>query len=278
MQTETLFYQRAGLPGAIDQTGPIETERMQTAYTGQVTRLTIGNGPYVATTYSVEVEVVAGYEPVFVYDGSAAADATAAATAFIAAWNADPQFRQLGTASSGGAGLVDIAWADYNRSWTVNLSTGVAATFTAAVQTAAASTTARFGVFCKRGAALADPRAARPFAPLESGDTIAVVRGFVIREDAGVEQPGFDLSPSSFDYYPAGRAVPVCNRGRGWVVCETAMALTDTPFVRITGSGIIGALRNDNAGGDAIDASTIVAIEAAGEAGGVCKVKVSRTL
>lgn len=278
MQTETPFYHRPGLPGAIDQTGPVETERMQTAYTGQVTRLTIGNSPYVATTYSIGVPVVDGYAPTFTYDGSAAADANAARDGMIAAWNTNPQFRQLGVLSSGGNGAVDIAWNDYNRTWTVNLSTGVAATFTAAVQTAAASTNARFGVFCKRGAALADPRAARPFAPLASGDNIAAVRGVVIREDAGVEQPGFDLSPSSFDFYPAARAVPVLNRGRIWVVCETAMAMTDTPYIRITGNGVIGALRNDNAGGDAIDASTIVAIEAPGAAGGVCKVKVNRAL
>src|SRR5690606_29041730 len=165
MQTESTRFLRVGLPGAVDKSGPIETEAMQTAYTGQVTRLTIGAGPYVATTYRVVIDVAPGYAPEFVYDGSGDSDETEARNGAIAAWNTDPQFRQLGLASagSGGNGRIDIAWADFNRSWTVNVSTDDAATFTAAVLTAASSTTARMGVFCKRGAALSDPRAARPF-------------------------------------------------------------------------------------------------------------------
>lgn len=272
MQTSTSLHHDEGLPGQLAQ-DEAETEALKTRFIGQVTRLTIDD-PFIAAVYSLAIQVTPGYIPVFEYDATADSDENEADAGFVAQWNTSPQFRQLGLASDSGDGTIDIAWTDYNRTWTVTPTATNDAIFTAAVQTAASTTTARFGVLVTRGTKSADPRDCPPIAALTGSTTASQIRGMVIREDAGTEQPtAANQTADSFDFYPAPRAVPVLNRGRGWVVCETAMTFEGAIFVRRAGSGIIGAVRNDNAGGDAIDISSIAKVEVGGAAGRTCKVK-----
>lgn len=272
MQTATLLYHDEGLPGQVAQ-GEYESEPLRTRYTGEVLRLTIGN-PYTAALYRLLVEVSDGYKPTFEYDGTGDADEIEAGAGFAALWNSSPTWRHLGLATSNGNGTVDIAWGNYNRQWVVTPTATNAAVFTSAVQTAASSTTARFGVLVTRGAKGSDPRTAAPVLPLAVATTVGQIRGMVIREDAGVEQPrAADQVAAGYDFYPAGRAVPVLNRGRGWIVCETAMTADGPIYARRAGAGIIGAVRNSADGGNTVDISSIAYVEVGGAAGGVCKVK-----
>lgn len=273
-QTITKRYMDEGLPGLLDQdTTTVETESLATGFIGQVSRFTIGDAAYTPAVYTITTPVTDAFTDVFDYDGSDDANATAAAVAMAAAWNASPASRALGIASVVVAKSVDIAWNDYTRAWVPVPTATNAAVFTVATQTAASSTIARFGVLVCRGAATGNPRDARPVAPLTSASVIADVRGMVIREDCGVEQPSLNPSTTSYDAYPAGRVAPILNRGRGWVVCETAMAVDGPIYVRKSGTGIIGAVRNDADGGTAIDASSKFAVVRAGVAGRVCAVK-----
>lgn len=273
MQTTTLLHHDEGLPGQLAQADN-ETETLKTRFIGQVTRLTIDDTPYTAAVYSVQVNVSDGYQPVFAYDGTADADEIEAGAGAVAQWNADAVFRSLAIATDNADGTIDLAWQDYNRTWDVDLSATNAAVFTDAVQTAASSTTARFGVIVTRGTKSADPRDKRPLVALTGSTTLGQLRGMVIREDAGVEQKQASLqTPDDFDFYPAPRAVPVLNRGRGWVVCETAMVADGPIYVRRAGAGIIGAVRNAADGGNTLDISTIATVDTGGRAGRTCKVK-----
>lgn len=273
MQTITKRYQGEGLPGQMAE-HEHKGESLATGYIGQNSRNTIGDAAYVATTYYITVPVTDGISVVFEYDGTADANATAAATGMAAAWNNDPAARQLGEASVAVAKNVDIAWTDYTRSWSPVLTTADAATFTHAVQRAASSTIARMGVLVARGASTGNPRDARPLAVLTSASVVGDIRGAVIREDLGVEQTSLESTADSYDAYPAGRAVPICGIGKIWVPCETAMAVDGPIFVRKSGTGIIGALRNDADGGAAIDFSSKAAVVSAGAAGKTCKIKI----
>lgn len=278
-QTTTRRYLEEGLPGLLaqDQAKP-EMESLETAFIGQVSRFTIGDAAYTPAVYTITTPVTDAITVTFDYDGADDANATAAAVAMAAEWNADPASRALGIASVVVAKSVDIAWNDYTRAWSPVPTATDSAVFTVATQTVASSRTARFGVLVCRGPATGNPRDARPVAPLTSASVIGDVRGMVVREDCGVEQPSLESSATSFDAYPAGRAVPILNRGLGWVVCETAMTVGGAIYVRKAGTGINGAVRNDADGGDAIDASSKFEVVAAGPAGGVCKVKHNVTL
>lgn len=273
MQSSTLLHHDEGLPGQEAQADN-ETESLKTRFIGQVTRLTIPGGPYVAASYTVKVIVDSGYMPSFTYDGTADASAVAAGAGEAAAWNVNSTFRQLAIATDNGDGTVDLAWQDYQRSWAVELSATNGALQTSSIQTAASSTSARFGIIVSRGPKSADPRDKRPLVTLTGATTLAQLRGMVIREDAGTEQRQASLqTPDDFDFYPAPRAVPILNRGRGWVVCETAMVADGAIYVRRAGNGIIGAVRNTADGGNTLDISSIAVIETGGRAGRTCKVK-----
>lgn len=272
MQTTTLLHHNEGLPGQIAQ-GEVETETLKTRLIGQKTRLTIGN-PYTAAFYRIQVNVSDGYTPIFEYDGTADGSEVAAGAGLTALWNTSPTFRQLAIATSNGDGTVDLAWLDFGRAWTVQLSATNAAVFTSAVQQAASATTARFGVIVTRGAKGPDPRDARPLLTLTGSTTLAQLRGMVCREDAGVEQKQASMqTPDDFDFYPAPRNVPVLNRGMGWPICETAMTADGPIYVRRAGAGIIGAVRNTADGGNTLDISSIASVEVGGIAGRTCKVK-----
>lgn len=277
MQTKTERFQSEGLPGQYAQ-GEMEQESLNTGYIGQISRHTIGDAAYVPTIYHVEVVVTDGLTITFDYDGTLDANATAAAVGMVAAWNNYPPARQLGLAVVTAAKSMDVAWADYTRSYTPTLSSDDVATFTHTVFRAASSQTARFGVAVVYGAVSSNPTHGRLVAPLTSATTAAQVRGIVMREDVGVEQPSLEPSANSYDYYPAGRAAPIGNRGRCWVVCETAMAVDGAIYVRKSGTGIIGAFRNDADGGDAIDYSAYAKVEVAGVAGKTCKIKINVAL
>ncbi len=111
-----------------------------------------------------------------------------------------------------------------------------------------------FGRFVKRGSG------DNEIDTLSSGDTVGDLVG-LIRRTEGNHFHKLDESLSDVDATLRGQTYPIMEKGRIWVRVEQAVTPASTPFVRISGSGEIGALRADAAGGAAIDASSICRFE-----------------
>lgn len=89
---------------------------------------------------------------------------------------------------------------------------------------------------------------------LAAGDTVADIIGAV---RTGVIYPENDPDDPGI---PAGEHATVISDGRPVLLAETALVKNGPIFARIDGSGILGAVRNDNDGGNAIDISSIARV------------------
>lgn len=76
---------------------------------------------------------------------------------------------------------------------------------------------------------------------------------------------GIDRRSANQSLYPAGSQIPIGRKGGYILTCETALSESDSIFYRITASGSntqLGAIRNDNDGGNAVALSGARALRA----------------
>lgn len=105
----------------------------------------------------------------------------------------------------------------------------------------------------------------------EIGDIWGVVEQISIPREIDAEADSLDRN------IKPGDTASVITTGYLWMEAETAMAVTDTVFARITaGAGeVAGTVRSDADGGDAIDVSTIAKIITPCAAGERCELSIN---
>jgi hypothetical protein len=226
-QTSTFRFQFRSAPGQIVTPigGPRETESCYSPYVPQQLTITLaGADPFAADadlTITFPLQDGSGLSgtvgPVTIALGQTLAQAAATVAA---AWNAEPQARQLFAATSVGP-VITLVATSYNISV---LAAGVVGTFTdahtatVAQSVAAAAPSLAMGRFYTIGtvakplAISGTPRDARP-ATTAAGATIDTLRGVVGREvnSSMLALPNLQSAP---DAYPAGQVFPGLLRGQ----------------------------------------------------------------
>lgn len=111
--------------------------------------------------------------------------------------------------------------------------------------------------------------------PLVVGTTLAELIGVLMQ---GVAYPEQQTSNQLQVTSPEGTYVSVIKEGYPVVIAETAIAKTDTLFVRrnaVTPGEILGSVRNAADGGDTLDISSIAAPYEACAAGELCRIRLN---
>lgn len=190
-------------------------------------------------------------------------------------WNAVSKNNDAFTAAAPAA-VVTFTGKVAGRTYTITKSAPGTGTIT--IATTQAGTKMPAGIFvARRSAGSADGLTPDQVRQLTGSDTVAKVWGFVERPYILGEIREVDGVVTANDSYVPGESVPVMTEGTFWMDSETALAVTDTPYIRFTaGAGEqAGVLRNDADGGDALDASTILKVITGTEAAGRVEVTIS---
>lgn len=192
-------------------------------------------------------------------------------------WNAVSKNNDIFTAAAPAA-VVTFTGKVAGRTYTITKSAPGSGTITIATTQAAGGTKMPAGIFvARRSAGSADGYTPDQVRQLTGSDTVAGIWGFVERPYILGEIRDVDGVVSANDSYVPGAPVPVMTEGTFWMDSETALAVTDTPYVRFTaGAGEQGGiLRNDADGGDALDASSILKVITGTAAAGRVEVTIS---
>lgn len=192
-------------------------------------------------------------------------------------WNAVSKNNDIFTAAAPAA-VVTFTSKFAGRTYTITKSAPGTGTITIATTQAAGGTKMPAGIFvARRSAGSADGLTPDQVRQLTGSDAVAGIWGFVERPYILGEIREVDGVVSANDSYVPGASVPVMTEGTFWMDSETALAVTDTPYVRFTaGAGEqAGVLRNDADGGDALDASAILKVITGTAAAGRVEVTIS---
>lgn len=270
-QTTTQRYSSQGAPGhCYSQTGERETEPLCLPTSALSFVLTLaGTDPSVAGDYVVSFPSPSGGTVTSTYTSPGTIVLATEGTNLKNSLNADPIFSRYFTASNVGAVLtvtanspsLNLALAD------ISTSNPVGTTLTASALTAAGGLTLRMGVLCKYGADAVGPavtgtmREARPAAPLATGDTVANIRGMVMRQ-VNATTLAADFDESAPDAYASPDIFPVLNRGEGALVVDPssgAITRATTPIYAVLAVGtnlVVGALTDTADGGNTTQVDT----------------------
>ena len=270
-QTQTKRYSSQGAPGhCYTATGERETESLCLPKTPLSFTLTwAGTDPSVAGDYVVSFPSPAGGTVSSTYTTAGGIALAVEGTNLKNSLNADPIFSRYFTASNVGAVLtvtanspsLNLALSD------ISISVPGLTTLTASALSAPGGITLRMGSLCKYGADGVGPavtdtfREARPAASLEVGDTVADIRGMVMRQ-ANATTLAADFDESAPDAYSSPAIFPVLNRGEGALVISpesAAITRSTTPIYVVLAVGVnsvVNALTTKADGGNTTQVDT----------------------
>lgn len=264
MQTQYKLHEDPAVEG--QPVGDRKSRPMALPWLPQITEIVIADGsPAASEPWTIDFANEKTGQ-VFTLAFTSGASLAATLDNLVAAVAANAKIRDLFTVTEDGVDTAEFTARHANVPYTVTVTPGGSATATPTDTQDAGGAGVEFGRLVKRGA---DDET---YEAVAAGTTLAQVVGVLFRTDGNHFHPLENDGPAVVDTSRRGDTMAIMYEGRFMAKVEDAVTPTSTAYLRIAGTGRIGALRATADGGNTINVSSICKFETSAAAGGLARV------